>query len=584
MFSRYYQSELAFLREMGREFGLANPSVAGMLAERGGDPDVERLLEGFAFLTARVRERLDGGVPELVQGLCQLLLPHFLRPLPAATIVEFTPQARLLRGRTRIDRGAEVASHPVDESNTGCLFQTTANVDLLPLALQEVSEDTRVASAPMIRLSFQTTEQGRAEVLRPEGIRLFLHGELPVASTMLLWLTRYLRATWVRDSTTGKGVRLPPTAIRAVGLGSELKLFPWPDRAPEGYRLLQEYFALPQKLLFLDVRELDHAMGVVGPQFEICFELDRPPPLGGRITRELFRLHCVPAINLFQTTAEPIAHRLVGEEHLIRAAGLHPTQMEVFSVDGVFSQRPGRGEREEIPPLMAFEHGRQKGPVAPFYQLRRAPSVLDEGYDTFLSLGMTSDGPPRFGDETLSLELTCTHRSLPTRLQISDLSLATGRSPTVARFRNITPVSKPLRPPLDRELHWRLLSHLACNFRSLAEAEALRGLLELYNFQAEADLPAGRANQRRIAAISHVEVTPIQQLLGGAPIRGCQTRLDLEDAQLAGPGDAFLFGAVIDELLAEHVTLNAFNALTVTLRPSGMELVFPPRSGRDLLL
>src|SRR5512141_2299308 len=99
MFSKYYQSELAFLRGMGKEFAAAHPELAGLLAERGGDPDVERLLEGFAFLSARIRERLDDAVPELIHDLTEILLPHYLRPVPACTVVEFQPVAGALRAR-----------------------------------------------------------------------------------------------------------------------------------------------------------------------------------------------------------------------------------------------------------------------------------------------------------------------------------------------------------------------------------------------------------------------------------------------------------------------------------------------------
>src|SRR5512141_2881929 len=100
MFSKYYQSELAFLRGMGKEFAAAHPNLAGLLAERGGDPDVERLLEGFAFLAARIRERLDDAVPEVIHDLTEVLLPHYLRPVPACSVLEILPNPGALRART----------------------------------------------------------------------------------------------------------------------------------------------------------------------------------------------------------------------------------------------------------------------------------------------------------------------------------------------------------------------------------------------------------------------------------------------------------------------------------------------------
>src|SRR5208283_83291 len=139
MFSKYYEAELAYLRELGRAFAQAHPSTAGLLAERSGDPDVERLLEGFAFVAARIRERTDDAVPEVIHGLADLLLPQYLRPIPACTIVEFLPQARALRAAVKVPRGAEVASTPVE--GTSCLFRTTQDVTLLPVTLGETVLD-----------------------------------------------------------------------------------------------------------------------------------------------------------------------------------------------------------------------------------------------------------------------------------------------------------------------------------------------------------------------------------------------------------------------------------------------------------
>ncbi len=176
MFSRYYQSELTYLRELGREFAAANPALAGLFAERGADPDIDRLLEGFAFLTARIRERLDDAFPEVIEHLCQLALPQYVRSWPAASVIEFTPQPRALKGVHRIARGAELGTRPID--GTSCRFRTTRDLDLLPLALQAASMDATTESSPRIRLSMQTTEIGAVSIPAEGSIRFFLHGGL----------------------------------------------------------------------------------------------------------------------------------------------------------------------------------------------------------------------------------------------------------------------------------------------------------------------------------------------------------------------------------------------------------------------
>src|SRR5512140_343927 len=219
---------------MGQAFGEANPRVAGLLAERGGDPDVERLLEGFAFLSARIRERMDDAVPEIIAGLTQLLLPHYLRSVPACSIVELTPALRALRARAKVPAGAELAAAPVD--GTRCVFRTTAEADVLPLQALETSLDQSVSAAPVLRLQLLTTEPGRLEVFQPQGIRLFIHAEPSVGPLVLAWLCRFCRGVQVRGQD-GRRVRLGPEAIHPVGLDPGFALIPWPRLAPPGFRL-----------------------------------------------------------------------------------------------------------------------------------------------------------------------------------------------------------------------------------------------------------------------------------------------------------------------------------------------------------
>ncbi|NVJ25480.1 MULTISPECIES: type VI secretion system baseplate subunit TssF [Myxococcus] len=584
MFSKYYLSELTYLREMGRAFGLANPSLAGLLVERGADPDVERLLEGFAFLTARIRERVDDDVPELVHGLTELLLPHYLRPLPAASIVEFSPHLRALRGRSRLPAGAEVASQPID--GTRCVFRTTTDVDLLPVQLTDALLDRSSITSPVLRLSFQTTEQGRAEVFRQQGLRLFIHGEHSASAVVLLCLLRYCGQVRVRGaSSQGDGIKLPAGAIQAVGFQRDFRLLPWP-RASEGYRLLQEYLTLPEKFLFFDVKNLDAAATHVREdRFEIAFHLERPPPLDARIHREMFRLHCAPVVNLFPATANPVLHNALDREHLLRAADLPANHAEVYSVDSVTGLQAGRNERRGYRPFFEFSHTAGGDAEQSFYRLRRTHSPLDEGIDMYITLETPRDVAPVLGaEEALSIDLTCTNRMLPSRLQVGDLTESTSASPTQAKFKNISPVSRPARAPLGTELHWRLLSHLAINQHSLADAAALRRLMDLYNFHSLTDNLAARASRLRINSIRAVETKPVTRFLEGAPLRGHRTRVDLDEENFMGVGDSFLFGCVLEELLASHVTINSFNELSIRLHPSQTEYMWLPRNGSQTLL
>lgn len=574
MFSRLYQGELAFLRAMGKAYAEANPTSAGLLAERGGDPDVERLLEGCAFLAARVRERIEDSIPEMVHDLSELLLPHYLRSVPAATIVEFTPVPGALRARLRVPGGTEIASVPVE--GTSCRFRTAADLDLLPVTVQDVGLDQAIGATPTLRVQIQGSPQALPAVLQPDGIRFFVQGELPFAATLLLWMARHLKDVEVKSA---KGsVRLPSGAVRVVGFDPSFSLLPWPRFAPPGYRPVQEIFALPQKFLFFEVRELQAAASVADERIEFLFRAERPPELPARVSKDALHVNCIPAVNLFQTTADPVKFETLGEEHLLRAAELAPGHMEIYSVDAAVGVPEGPGERYPYHPFASFSHG-TLGKGARYYRLRRALSPVNDGLDTWISLSRPIDAGVGAGPEVLSLDVTATNRSLPAQLKLGEVSQPTPASPTLARFRNITQVTKPIRPPLGTELHWRLVSHLAASRAPLDGADALRELLELYNFQGLADQQSGRANRLRIEGIREVSVTGARRVVQGAPVRGSRASIVLDEGHFAGIGDAWLFARALDELLGAQVPINSFSELQVKLAPSQREYNFAPRSG-----
>lgn len=583
MFSKYYQSELTYLRDMGQTFGRANPAIAGLLAERGADPDVERLLEGFAFLSARIRERMDDAVPEIVHLLADLLTPHFLRTLPATSIVELSPLITSLRGRHLVPRGTPLASVPVE--GTACLFRTTADVDLVPVTLDDVRLDDSLARNPMLRLQLTAPDKALGSVFEPGGLRFFLSADYGVASVLLLWFARHVVDVQLCPRGERRGVSLPAGAVRPVGLDPSQAMLPWPGFSPPAFRLLQEYFTLPAKFLFVDVKGLDAVRDAARDRFDLVFVFDRPPELPATIGRQAMRLHCTPVINLFTAPADPIRRSAIEHEQLLRASDLSPAHAEVYSVDSVVGVRSGRGERAAYVPFVDFRHA-AAGQGSPYYQLRRCASPIDGGVDTYFSIVTPRDEPvdPAAADEVFSIELTCTNRFLPGALVAGQISEPTPRSPAVATFRNITEVTKPVVPPLGSELLWRLLAHLSLAHGSLANAETLRAVLGLYNFQEIAAHASGRANRLRAESIRAVEPHPSRRVVGGAPVRGVRTELEVAEEQVAGIGDAFVFGCILDRILGEHVSLNAFHQLLVRLVPSKREYEWPARAGSKTII
>ena len=586
MFAKFYQSELTYLREMGREFAAANPTSAGLLSERSDDPDVERLLEGFAFLSARIRERVDDAVPEVVHGLAELMLPQYIRPLPAMSVIEFKPQIRALRGVRTVPRGRAVGSIPVE--GTACTFQTCYDTDLLPLEVVDVDHDESVAARPVVRVKLKTTEAGRPIIAREEGIRFFLAGDISLAATLHLWVFRHCKQVEIRSSEErnphrGEPLRvLERNKIKPVGLRESEAVLPWPKFAPSGSRFVQEYFALPAKYLFFDVLGLD-GLEFPGDFIELSFVFERPPDLPSPIVDESFRLHCTPVVNLFDVSAEPVKLDPLVPDHQLRAAGVKPTHMEVYDVASVVGVRPGRGNRRNYSNFYSFAHTKPGNDFDGYYVLRRTRSPLDEGTDTYVQVSRPRDADASDEDETLSIELLCTNRMLPLELQIGDICKPV-RGSSVPDFANITAVSPPIRAPLASELQWRLLGHLALNRKRITQPTTLKLLLSLYNFLAGSGSPAGRANELRVEAIRDTEFRPVNRMLDGAPVRGAETTVEIDETRFASIGDAHLFGVVLDELLATYCSINSFHELKVRLHPSKIEFRWDPRNGHHRIL
>lgn len=582
-FDQYYQSELAYLRDMGRAFAAAHPAIAGLLAERGADPDVERMLEGFSFLSARIRQRIDDALPELVEPLVDALLPHYLRPTPATTMVQFTPPRGAMRGRVVLPRGSAVASKPVE--GTPCQFRTTQDVDLLPISLTEQRLVDPTTSAPTLQLRFEIAKGGAPAVFHPRGLRLHLHGELAVASHLYLWLVRHLRTVEVVPlEGPSEKVTLPADVVKPAECGADEGLFPWPRGSNDGTRRLLEFSAFPSRFLFVDVTSLDRAALLDCERFELRFHFDRPPPLHVRLPEDVVRLHCSPVVNLFEASAEPIRGDGTARPCLLRPAGMNPFHAEVFSVDSVIGIVSRSGERRTYVPFHAFEHALTRRPSLGYYVTMREASPVDDGIHVSLAIGAPRDLLPRMEEETLSVELTCTNRSLPNALRVGDVCVPTGSTLAGLKFTNIGTVTRPLRPPLGSELEWRLLAHLSLGHASLAEARALKTHLHLHNFQETADQVHGRANRRRIDGLEAIEASASVRSVRGGPVRGLSVQLDFEEAAFGSLGEAFLFGSVLERLLGERAPISSFVATSLRLRPTNARLTWDPRNGSTTIV
>lgn len=560
-----YKRELQHFRGAAHSFAALHPNLAGQLA--ADDPDLERLIEAHAFLTAGVHARLDAAAPAFIDALGDLLLPQVLRAVPAATIVEFTPNLTALRARQRIARHRPLLARPVD--GTACRFRTCFELDLWPIELVDARLDDRIAARPQIRVTLRTRDACRGIFGELERLRLHLHHSVAAqAATLMQWFCRHCDGvTLVVDDH--EHAHLPATAIDPIGLRSEPSIYPWPATAPPAHRLLLERFTLPERAHFLDLVDL-HTVAPATSELTLVFRFTNPPPLPAPLDTSTFRLHCTPAVNLFDTTAAPLQHTPLTREHLLRADDLDPRHAEVHAVTRVVGNDRARGLARTYAPL----HDLSCEPDAPRYALRRAPAV-DGATDTWL-LPRDPPNTATLPDELLSVDLVCSNRDLPLRLGVGDLQGA----PPGALFRgyhNLTAITPPIRAPLGEHAQWHLLAHLGLAARGLHDPAALRSLLALHNAPARLHTATARNNARQIDAVRSIERSLVTRVHRGAALRTLRSRVVLDEAAFPSSGHAFLFSALLDALFAGAAPFLTASELHVALHPSAAEHTWPPR-------
>lgn len=585
-FNKYYQDELTYLRELGDEFASYYPKLAPFLARRGNDPDIERLLEGFAFLAARIRQKLDDELPELTEGLFSLLWPHFLRPLPSMSILEFSPLVNGITERKTIGKATEIDSVAVDD--TRCRFRTCHEVDVYPLLVDSVKLESAGAGA-VLHIKFKTFNEIPIDALHLDKLRIYLHGEAFSTSNLYLWLQHYLSSVSVSagDSSPESGIRLPPGSVVPAGFSPNEELIPYAPNAFGGYRLLQEYFCLPQKFLFLEVTNLQALRRLPGTDcFTLTFNLSRPLPSQVRPQKNNFRLYCTPIINLFARDADPIRVAYDQVEYRVRPSGGELEHYEIFSIDSVVGWSQGSGRRRTYDPFISFGQGakgKAVGDVA-YYKVTRRPAVIGKGIDTYVSFVLDDAAVVRGDKEIVSLDLTCTNRKLPEKLKEGDISVATGNSPEFAEYRNIIVPTPSLPPPLEQGMHWMLISSMASNFTSLTDLPALKSVLSTYNFPAFYNRQAARMNELRLEGMESLVCTPVTRMIRGLPVRGIHVYLRMNSTKFICEGDMFLFASILDQFLGLYASVNSFTQLEVEDAEKGEKYLWKPRSGSQPLL
>ena len=603
---QYYERELSYLRRSGAEFAEKYPKIAARLeleANKCDDPHVERLLEGFAFLAARVHLKLDDDFPEISEALLEVLYPQYVRPIPAMSVAQFhmDPGQGKVTSGVEVPRGSELYTRPV--SGAPCKFRTCYDTHLWPLSVteavwgspQQLGADMRGPdTVAALRIELRCPEDVAFEELELETLRFHLDAQLNVATTLYEVLFNNCPGVLMRPlGTDDEPVRLPAAALQPVGFEEDQGVLPLPRRAFLPYRLLTEYFVFPEKYLFFDVDGFGEARSRGWEEgVELVFPVssfersDRAEFLETSLSDDTFRLGCSPVVNLFTRTSEPVLLDQRRQEYTVVADARRPESVRIHSVQEVEPVTSGRGETTDFAPFHAFRHGGGDGRVFWYAKRRSKRWRPDEEADVALSMVDLSHRTVHPDVDAVTARLTCFNGDLPGQLPFGsedgDFELAGGGA--VDRVVALSNPTDVVQPPLGKPELWRLISQLGVNFVSLAEGgpEALQEILRLHNFGED------RAAEKQIEGLLELDARPtyarIESEHGLTFARGHRLELTFDEDQFAG-GGVFLFASVLERFLGMSVSMNSFVTLAVRTRQR-KELLreWAPRAGGKPLL
>ena len=618
---KHYESELAYLREMGAEFAQSYPKIAARLGMDGVevlDPYVERLLEGSAFLSARVQLELELQYPNFTNNLLEIIYPHYLAPTPSMMVTQMQPDmdnAMLADGYV-IPRQSVLRSKLSEGVQSACIYRTAADLTLWPIEVVEaeyIDGRGELVAAGVV---------GGADARAAIRLRLRRHGGAPIAELQMQALTVFLGGNGAQGwqlqqmlSTQATGLVARSTdrradwtialegGIKPYGFERDEALLPTPQQSFDGYRLLQEYFAMPERFHFVTLTGLSRGLArTVGDAMDVYILLrDGLPQIAAGVTPEAFKLHCVPAINLFEKrsdrvhiTSREVSHQIVADRTSAQDFEIHTVQ----SVKGISAE--GEDDIEFRPFYSADDFSPAGDGHEAYYTIGRKMRHRTEkerlkgartsylGAETYLTL-VDRNAAPYSADMTqLAVRALVTNRDLPMLLPTGEMDLF--HLPGGGPVKHITTPVSPTRPRptlAQGDAAWRLISHLSLNYLSIADSDggdgaaALRELAGLY-------APKGdRAVNMQLEGISSVSSRPIVRRMSdgvlSTAVRGLEITLEFDESFFEGTG-VYLIGAVMERFFAKYATINSFTETVLRTQQNGEIARWRPQTGKDRII
>jgi type VI secretion system protein ImpG len=643
-FLEFYDRELKILYERSQEFAEEFPGVAarlGAMTEAQIDPTIAGLLEGAAFLAARVQLKLKSEFSNFTIEMLDHLLPGILAPSPSFALLKVRPDYSnpILKDGLSLKAGEYVDTGFLDrERRVACRYRLVSDLTIWPYAVSRaeylstpaplqargLNSAPSIAGGLCIELSLRSAKQGAdtsgpgdaVSTCTPDSLTFHFVDALSDSAALYELMFSRLRRIVIRHGRDGEAPKfqvLGLDAIEAIGFERGESLFGHDDRVFAGFSYLREYFAFPSKFLGFRLKSLSkYLKRIEADRFEVYFEFDASTKrLASVVKASSFALYAAPASNLFEVSCTPVPIRSQDHEHVVIADRSRPLDHEIFQILEVTAQYPRRKDKVPVFPLYSAPSGNIALNKAHFFtsrKLERRKTDIERrtgvtssylGTDTFISLREPPEEEAQERVRSLNIRALVTNRHLTDKLplgrgsvdftSVSDtkLELECIAGPTPPRESLLVGAQRGRGGELTGSVLWKLISLLQFNHLGLAgraagdQATALREILLVFADASNPDI------ERRIRGVVDIKTSPvvrkISQENGFNAARGIQVAVEFDESAFEGSG-AFLLGAVLSRFFCEYASFNSFVETVIKSRQRGEIMKWRPAIGARQLL
>lgn len=598
----YYHRELTYLRQAGRTFSLMHPKVARRLQlspQESPDPHIERLLESFAFMTARLHQEIDDRLPQISSALLGILYPQLTAPVPSMAIAQFIGDPYQGKLTTGAHIPKQTALYANSQENVNCQFQTAYPVTLWPIELvgaeftqaeEYVFYNCTRKSSWYLKLKFKTIGVDFSD-LDLQSLRIFIHGDNRTRYRVYDMLFAQQNPQVLTSIKDNELKELSQNSLQPVGFKVSEGILPAPPHSHPAYQLIHEYFHFPEKYLFFDIKNLKLKEG--DDYAEILISIDDSRDIEKSMIANLmisehnFRLGCTPIVNLFPKVTDPLRlthqkfeYRLVPDQRRERTT-------EIYSINKVSLTYDNSNHSETLTPYFSYNHETIESDQKIYWLSRRVPAEKRDipGTDVYISFVDLAFNPKKAPSEILFAHTLCTNRFLGDQVPEGGILQPEETFPT-EQIICLTQPTTQVYSPQDGETLWKLVSQLSINHLSISTGDsALKALKETLRLYAGS---AREYSHREIEALRSIKSHPVTRRLGDEAWRGFVNGLHVDlvvEERVASGESTFLLACVLRHFFALQASGNSFVELQLnSLHRESEWMKWKPLHGEQIIL